>query len=150
MKFSLATISAFVGAISAANLPNAFTLVAEGGNTVLTDGQNAYIGANTTTHEILILRGGSPNGLVSFTAKNAVPTAFQNLYIVEDSVSPSGGNLTGFGVNEEGLFTHGGKAWFAIDGYGDNKVKEIFWYAAHNAEYRSEKLYVKELKNYSA
>jgi hypothetical protein len=54
MKFSLATISAFVGAISAANLPNAFTLVAEGGNTVLTDGQNAYIGANTTTHEILI------------------------------------------------------------------------------------------------
>lgn len=54
MKFSLATITAFVGAISAANLPDAFTLVAEGGNTLLTDGQNAYIGANTTDHEILI------------------------------------------------------------------------------------------------
>ncbi|OQD71522.1 hypothetical protein PENPOL_c001G03333 [Penicillium polonicum] len=162
MQFSLATIVAFAGAISAANLPNAFTLVAEGGKTVLTDGQNAYIGANTTDHEILILRGGSPNGLVTYTAKNGVPTAFQNLYIVENSVSPlgmtlphsgavpEGGNTTGFGVNEEGLFTHGGKAWFAIDGYGENEVKEIFWYAAHNAEYRSENLYVKELKNYSA
>ncbi|KAJ5209225.1 hypothetical protein N7449_003604 [Penicillium cf. viridicatum] len=161
MKFSLATITAFAGAISAASLPDAFTLVAEGGKTVLTDGQNAYINANTTDHEILILRGGSPNGLVSYTAKNGVPTAFQNLYIVEDSVSPlgltvphsgavpEGGNTTGFGVNDQGLFTHGGKAWFAIDGYGESEVKEIFWYAAHNAEYRSEQLYVKELKNYS-
>ncbi|KAJ5384268.1 hypothetical protein N7517_002179 [Penicillium concentricum] len=162
MKFSLATITAFVGAISAANLPNAFTLVAEGGKTVLTDGQNTYIGANTTDHEILILRGGSPNGLVSYTAKNGVPTAFQSLYIVENSVSPvgltlphsgavpEGGNVTGFGVNDQGLFTHGGKDWFAVDGYGDSKVKEIYWYGAHNSVYRSEKLYVKELKNYSA
>lgn len=54
MKFSLATITAFAGAISAASLPSAFTLVAEGGKTVLTDGQNAYINANTTDHEILI------------------------------------------------------------------------------------------------
>ncbi|KOS40980.1 hypothetical protein ACN38_g8153 [Penicillium nordicum] len=161
MKFSLAAITAFAGAISAASLPNAFTLVAEGGRTVLTDGQNAYINANTTDQEILILRGGSPNGLVSYTAQNGVPTAFQNLYIVEDSVSPlgltvphsgavpEGGNTTGFGVNDKGLFTHGGKAWFAIDGYGENEVKEIFWYGAHSSEYRGEKLFVKELKNYS-
>jgi hypothetical protein len=54
MKFSLAAITGFVSAISAASLPNAFTLVAEGGSTLLTDGQNAYIGANTTTHDILI------------------------------------------------------------------------------------------------
>jgi len=54
MKFSLAALTGFVGAISAASLPNAFTLVAEGGKTVLTDGQNAFIGANTTTHDILI------------------------------------------------------------------------------------------------
>ncbi|CAI7637048.1 unnamed protein product [Penicillium viridicatum] len=161
MKFSLATIVAFAGAISAASLPNAFTLVAEGGKTVLTDGENAYIGANTTSHEILILRG-NPNGLVTYTAKNGVPTAFQNLYIIENDVAPvgltrphsgavpEGGNTTGFGVNEEGLFTHGDKAWFAINGYGENEVKEIFWYAGHNAEYRGENLYVKELKNYSA
>lgn len=111
---------------------------------------------------LFLVRGGSPNGLVSYTAKNAVPTAFQNLYIVEDSVSPvgltlphsgavpEGGNVTSFGVNDEGLFTQGGKDWFAIDGYGENKVKEIFWSAAHNAEYGAVKLYVKELKNYSA
>ncbi|KAJ5771147.1 uncharacterized protein N7511_003198 [Penicillium nucicola] len=162
MKFSIAAITGFVSAISAATLPSAFTLVAEGGKTVLTDGQNAFVGANTTDHEILILRGGSPNGLVSFTSKSDVPTAFQNLYIIEDSVSPlgmtiphsgavpQGGNMTGFGVNDKGLFTHGGKAWFAVDGYGSNPVKEIYWYAAHNAEYRTEQLYVKELKNYSA
>ena len=54
MKFSLAAITGLVSAISAASLPDAFTLVAEGGKTVLTDGQNAYIGANTTTHDILI------------------------------------------------------------------------------------------------
>ena len=118
--------------------------------------------SNLSSNPSPIVRGGSPNGLVSYTAKNAVPTAFQNLYVVENSVSPvgltiphsgavpKGGNLTSFGVNEQGLFTHGGKAWFSVDGYGDNPIKEIFWYAAHNSEYRSEKLYVKELKNYSA
>ncbi|KAJ5960674.1 uncharacterized protein N7479_007824 [Penicillium vulpinum] len=161
MKFSLAAITTFIGAISATSLPNAFTLVAEGGKTVLTDGQNMYIGRNTTNYEILILRGGSPNGLVSYTAKNAVPTGFQNLYIVEDSVSPvgltlphsgavpEGGNVTGFGVNDQGLFTQGDRDWFSVEGYGDNPVKEIYWYGAHNSVYRGEKLYVKELKNYS-
>ncbi|KGO69463.1 hypothetical protein PITC_014180 [Penicillium italicum] len=160
MKFSLATITAFVGAISAASLPNAFTLVAEGGDTVLTDGQYAYIGANTTDHEILILRGGNPNGLVSFTSKNGVPTAFQNLYIVENTVLPLGltvphsgavpedGNITGFGVNDQGLFTHGDKSWFAVDGYGDSEAKTIYWYGGHSSTYRTENLYVKELKNY--
>lgn len=37
MKFSLATV-AFVAASLAASLPPSFTLVAEGGNTLLTDG----------------------------------------------------------------------------------------------------------------
>jgi hypothetical protein len=39
MKFSIAAITGFVSAISAATLPSAFTLVAEGGKTVLTDGR---------------------------------------------------------------------------------------------------------------
>jgi hypothetical protein len=39
MKFSLATIAAFASAVSAATLPSAFTLVADGGYTVLTDGR---------------------------------------------------------------------------------------------------------------
>ena len=107
------------------------------------------------------VRGGSPNGLVSFTSKDGVPTAFQNLYVVENQAAPvgltiphsgavpEGGNTTAFGVNEKGLFTQGGKDWFAVSGYGDNPVKEVFWSAAHQAELRVENLYVKELKNYS-
>jgi hypothetical protein len=39
MKFSIAAITGFVSAISAASLPSAFTLVAEGGKTVLTNGR---------------------------------------------------------------------------------------------------------------
>lgn len=38
MKFSIATIAALASAVSA-SLPAAFTLVADGGNTVLTDGR---------------------------------------------------------------------------------------------------------------
>lgn len=38
MKFSIAAIAGFATAISAASLPKAFTLVADGGSTVLTDG----------------------------------------------------------------------------------------------------------------
>ena len=38
MKFSIAAVSSFVAASMAASLPNAFTLVADGGKTVVTDG----------------------------------------------------------------------------------------------------------------
>lgn len=41
MKFSIATIVGFATAISAANLPAAFTLVGDGGQTVLTDGSKS-------------------------------------------------------------------------------------------------------------
>lgn len=37
MKFSVAAVSSFVAAAAAASLPEAFTLVADGGKTVLTD-----------------------------------------------------------------------------------------------------------------
>lgn len=38
MKLSITAVSSFVAAAVAASLPEAFTLVAEGGKTVLTDG----------------------------------------------------------------------------------------------------------------
>ena len=38
MKFSIAAVAGLLSAVSAASLPAAFTLVAEGGLTVLTDG----------------------------------------------------------------------------------------------------------------
>ncbi|KAJ5151669.1 hypothetical protein N7492_009964, partial [Penicillium capsulatum] len=159
MKFSLAAVAGFVSAISAAGLPGAFTLVADGGKTVLTDGQNLWIGTNTSTQEIAVLRGTGQNSPITFTAKDQTPTGWQNLYIIEDSVSPvgltiphsgatpKGANTTGFGVNEKGYLTQGGRDWFAIDGYGSEKeVKEIFWYGAHNAEYAAVNLWVKEYK----
>ncbi|KAI9931382.1 hypothetical protein ASPWEDRAFT_169775 [Aspergillus wentii DTO 134E9] len=162
MKFSIAALSGLVGVISAAavpaSLPAAFTLVADGGKTVLTDGSHAWVGGDVTnTTEILILRSGS-NGMVSFTGKDAVPTAFQNLYIVENSVSPVGltvphsaaipenGSMNKFGVNEDGYFTHDGNAYFAIDGYGDAVSKELYWYGAHSSEYAACNLWVKECK----
>ena len=39
MKFSLATIAAFASAVTAATLPKSFTLVADGGSTLVTDGR---------------------------------------------------------------------------------------------------------------
>ncbi|CEJ61537.1 hypothetical protein PMG11_10068 [Penicillium brasilianum] len=159
MKFSIAAIAGLASAAAAASLPAAFTLVADGGRTVLTDGENAWVGVNSTTHEILILRGGGDNGPVSFTSKSQTPTGFQSLYIVENEVEPvgltrphsaavpEGANTTGFGVNDEGYFTHNGNAWFAIDGYDDGKTaKEIYWYGSHNAEFGGINLWVKECK----
>ncbi|KAJ5110439.1 hypothetical protein N7532_000974 [Penicillium argentinense] len=157
MKFSLAAIAGFASAVAGVGLPSAFTLVADGGKTVLTDGNNLWIGANSTTHEIAILRSGE-NGAVSFTSKNGVPTAFQSLYVIDKEVSPvgltiphsgatpKGASTTGFGQTPKGYFSWEGKTWFSIDGYGEAKEKEIFWYGAHNAEYASVNLWVKECK----
>lgn len=54
--------------------------------------------------------------------------------------------MNGFGVNDDGYFTHDGKAWFAVDGYTESQAKEIYWYGAHNADYKGVNLWVKECK----
>ncbi|KAL4922393.1 hypothetical protein BDW62DRAFT_52362 [Aspergillus aurantiobrunneus] len=158
MKFSLASIAAFASAVTAATLPPAFTLVADGGLTVLTNGQYLFVGGNTTKNEIAIFHATPDTGAVSFTSKGAVPTAFQNLYVVEKDVlpveltrphsgnMPDGASMLDFGVNDEGYFTHAGKDWFAVDGYGSNPQKTVYWYGAHNSVYRAVNLWVKEFK----
>ncbi|KAL4908829.1 hypothetical protein BDW74DRAFT_73454 [Aspergillus multicolor] len=158
MKFSLATAAAFVSAAAAATLPSAFTLVADGGNTVLTDGEYLYVGGNTTTNEIAIFHSTPDTGAVSFTSQSSTPTGFQNLYVVEKTVLPveltrphsgavpEGASTLDFGVNEKGYFTHSGKDYFAIDGYGDVPQKTIYWYGAHSSEYKAVNLWVKEFK----
>ncbi|KAL4928968.1 uncharacterized protein BDV17DRAFT_262448 [Aspergillus undulatus] len=157
MKF-FATVAAFASAAAAATLPSAFTLVGDGGQTVLTDGQYLYVGGNTTSNEVAIFHATPDTGAVSFTSQNGVPTAFQSLYIVEKTVSPvgltiphsgatpEGASTTDFGVNEEGYFTHAGKDYFAVEGYGSNPQKTIYWYGAHSSTYRAENLWVKEFK----
>ncbi|KAE8152055.1 hypothetical protein BDV25DRAFT_138217 [Aspergillus avenaceus] len=163
MKFTIAALTSLLSLASAAavpsnnTLPAAFTLVADGGRTALTDGQNIYVGGNTTTDkEILILRSAA-NGLVSFTSKKGVPTAFQNLYIVENDVTPVGltvphsgavpenGHVTGFGVNKDGYFTNNGRPWFSVD-LGEAQSKQVWWYGGHNAEYYGLNLWVKECR----
>ncbi|OJJ64207.1 hypothetical protein ASPSYDRAFT_140754 [Aspergillus sydowii CBS 593.65] len=157
MKFSLATIAAFASAVAAATLPSSFTLVADGGSTVVTDGQYLYVGGDVTNKtEIAIFNATPDTGAVSFTRKGAVPTAFQNLYVVEKTVlpveftvphsgnTPEGASTLDFGRNDDGYFTHAGKDYFAIEGYGDAKVKTVYWYGAHSSTYKAVNLWVKE------
>ncbi|KNG89904.1 hypothetical protein ANOM_001726 [Aspergillus nomiae NRRL 13137] len=163
MKLSAAAFVSLLSVVSAAavpsnaTLPVAFTLVADGGRTALTDGQYVYVGGDATDgKEILILRSAA-NGMVSFTSKNGVPTAFQNLYIVEKEVTPvsltiphsgavpENANMNGFGVNAQGYFTNNGRPWFSVD-VGDAPSKQVYWYGGHNTEYYGLDLWVKECK----
>ncbi|KAE8370299.1 hypothetical protein BDV27DRAFT_119608 [Aspergillus caelatus] len=164
MKFSVAAFASLLSVVSAAAVPSnntalpaAFTLVADGGRTALTDGQYVYVGGDATDgKEILILRSAA-NGMVSFTSKDGVPTAFQNLYIVEKDVTPvsltiphsgaipENGNMNGFGQNAQGYFTNNGRPWFSVD-VGDAPSKQVYWYGGHNAEYYGLNLWVKECK----
>ncbi|KAI9375166.1 hypothetical protein BJX61DRAFT_191973 [Aspergillus egyptiacus] len=158
MKFSLASIAAFVSAVTAASLPPAFTLVAEGGSTVLTDGQYLYVNGNTTSQEIAIFRSNGDTGMVTFTSKDSTPTGFQNVFVVENTVLPveltrphsgavpEGASMSDFGMTDDGYFTHADKDWFAVDGYGSNPQKTIYWYGAHSSTYRAMPLWVKEFK----
>ncbi|KAL5339548.1 hypothetical protein BJX70DRAFT_363988 [Aspergillus crustosus] len=139
MRFSLASVAAFVCAVTAATLPPAFTLVADGGYTFLTDGQYLYVGGNTTANGIAIFHSSPDTGAVSFTSEHAIPTGWQNIFVVEKSVSPvgltrphsgavpTGASTLDFGVNDEGYFTHAGQDYFAVDGYGSNPQKTIYW-----------------------
>jgi hypothetical protein len=49
MKFTLAAASSFFTAALAASLPQSFTLVADGGNTALTDGSTYPKSQNTSS-----------------------------------------------------------------------------------------------------
>ncbi|KAE8372211.1 hypothetical protein BDV26DRAFT_274597 [Aspergillus bertholletiae] len=160
MKFSIAAVAGLLSAVSAASLPAAFTLVAEGGLTVLTDGEYLYYGGNGTdaNKAIAIFHATPDTGAVSYTAKDASPTGWQNLYIVEKDTAPvgltrphsaavpEGATTIGFNVNDKGLFAHGDNAYFAVDGYGENPVKTVYWYGRHSSTYRASDLYVKECK----
>ncbi|KAL4886832.1 hypothetical protein BJY04DRAFT_212806 [Aspergillus karnatakaensis] len=151
MKFSLASIAAFASAVTAATLPPRFTLITDSGETVLTDGQYLYIGANITTHEIARFRSTPDTGAVTFTS-----TGSQTLFVVENDVAPveltspasgaipDGASAVDFGVNEQGHFTHAGKDYFAVDGYGSNPEKTIYWYGSHSSTYEGVALWVKD------
>ncbi|CAK44932.1 hypothetical protein CBS115989_6979 [Aspergillus niger] len=156
MKFSIVALAGLVSAVSAASLPARFSLIADDNTPVLTDGEFAYIGKDSSKKTSKLILSSGANGALTYLAKGAVPTAWQNLYIIENSVSPisfttphsgsvpKNANTTGFGVDEQGYLTQGGRAWFAVDGYGDVPSKEVYWYGAHSSEYKAANLKVQE------
>ncbi|KAL1856233.1 hypothetical protein Plec18167_006544 [Paecilomyces lecythidis] len=155
MKLSLA-LAGLISAVSAASLPSAFTLVAEGGYTVLTDGSNAFLGSDSANYEILILNS-APNGAVSFTSKNQSPTGWQNLYVVEQGSQPvgltsphsgavpQGATINGFGVDDNGYFTQNNKSAFSVLQTDQGPTKKLFWEGEYNATFFPSDLYVKPL-----
>lgn len=95
---------------------------------------------------------------LSFTSKKSTPTGFQNLYVLENSVSPvaltvphsasmpEGASMTGFGSNAQGYLTHNGKNYFGVEGYGDNPEKRVDWVDGHSSTKRVVNLWVKECR----
>ncbi|KAJ5569011.1 hypothetical protein N7450_011497 [Penicillium hetheringtonii] len=157
MKFALAIITAFAGTVAAAGFPLYFTLVGNGGQTVLTDGENLYVGSGTSDdRETAIFTGSNRTGLIQYLVPGAVSTAVQDLYIVENSVKPvalssphsaefpKGASYLNFSVTADGYLDHNSEQLFVVDGYGDAKERAIYWLGAHGSTYRAESLYVKE------
>ncbi|KAJ5569237.1 hypothetical protein N7450_011723 [Penicillium hetheringtonii] len=125
MKFALAIITAFAGTVAAAGFPLYFTLVGNGGQTVLNDGENLYVGGGTL----------DDRETAFLSRPGAVSTAVQDLYIVENSVKPvalssphsaefpKGASYLNFSVTADGYLDHNSEQLFVVDGYGDAKER---------------------------
>lgn len=104
------------------------------------------------------VRGSNATTGATFTSKNQTPTGWQNLYVVDGQVAPAGLTLphsaalpegastTGFGVDKDGYFTHNGKQYFGVEGYGDNPERVVYWVDGHSSTQRIANLWVKECK----
>ncbi|KAE8368001.1 hypothetical protein BDV27DRAFT_123092 [Aspergillus caelatus] len=126
MKFTLAAASTFFTAALAATLPKSFTLVADGGNTVLTDNTHAIVDF-TQANTLKILRLNSQDGAtITFTQEGAPPTAWQNLFAIEgkseplglttphSGATPTGAVLNAWGITEDGYLTFQGQNSFGL------------------------------------
>ncbi|KAF9890564.1 hypothetical protein FE257_005695 [Aspergillus nanangensis] len=156
MKLSLAAASSFVAASVAASLPEAFTLVAQGGHTVLTDGTNAVISHNVSdTLPILILHGA--NGGATYTRQGSPPTAWQNLYVIAGADKPIGltiphsgalpdnAKTSGFAMTDDGWLTFEGEQAFAPTTEVDEH-QNIVYLGANNGGYQQAPIWVKECR----
>ncbi|GMF68223.1 unnamed protein product [Aspergillus oryzae] len=136
MKFTLAAASTFITAALAATLPKSFTLVADGGNTVLTD--NSIEDGKTIT----------------FTQQQAVnPNSWQNLYAIagkskplgltipHSGATPDGAVLNGWGITDDGYLTFNGE-----NNFGLSEDKHQIYFLGEDATVPKVTLWVKELK----
>ncbi|KAE8376045.1 hypothetical protein BDV26DRAFT_266478 [Aspergillus bertholletiae] len=152
MKFTIAAASSFIAAALAATLPEAFTLVADGGNTVLTDNTHAIVDASQA-NKLKILRLKSANGAITFLQEGQQPNSLQSFYAIKDDVQPlgltsphsavipSGAVLNAWGVTDDGYLTFNGENSFGLS--ADNK--EIY-YLGKDSDIPKVSLWVKELK----
>jgi len=157
MKFSVAAVAAFASAALAA-LPSSwpkFSLRAEGGAFVVTDGQYLYTGGSETDAILHLTADDSDLSslYLTYTAANATPTAFQFLYVVQEDVQPvgltlphsaelpTGANMTGFSVRDDGVLLQGGEPWFASNGSASS---QIMWLGLGHSRYQQLLLYVAE------
>ncbi|KAE8330528.1 hypothetical protein BDV39DRAFT_201934 [Aspergillus sergii] len=154
MKFTLAAASTFITAALAATLPKSFTLVADGGNTVLTDNTNAIVDASqASTLEILRLK--SEDGkTITFTQQKAVnPNSWQSLYAIagkseplgltipHSGATPDGAVLNGWGITDDGYLTFNG-----LNNFGLSEDKHQIYFLGEGATVPKVTLWVKELK----
>ncbi|KAF2085511.1 hypothetical protein K490DRAFT_58657 [Saccharata proteae CBS 121410] len=167
MKFTLAAVSAFVAAAAANALPAAFTLVTDGGAQIETNGEYLYkagaVAPSTGANLTLAIFRNDGNGMVTYTAADSSPTAFQYLYIVEKEVYPvgltiphssatSGGVTTGVNETSFGVYTQEGVDYFAAKGRQgfaispDDPSQRVYWIGLDHSRYEQTRLAIKECK----
>ncbi|GLA53383.1 hypothetical protein AnigIFM63604_010474 [Aspergillus niger] len=163
MKFlSLATALSSLIATVSASIPSTYTLVADGGWTVVTDGTHLYIGTGDIEHyPILILKGGANNTMITGHKQYDTSTPLQHLYVKEDETAPialtkpdgaapAGASVTGFGVDGDNyLLLDGEEAWGVEPSEG--QIRKIYWLGGDDGdegegEYEGIGLWVKECR----
>ncbi|PYI03979.1 hypothetical protein BO78DRAFT_186810 [Aspergillus sclerotiicarbonarius CBS 121057] len=156
--FSLTALSSLVAAtVSAAPFPSAYTLVADGGWTVVTDGTNAYIGTgDIANYPILILKGGDDNSMITGTEQHKSSAGVQHLYVMQDGNTPvaltdpnaggpAGAVLTGFGIDDQNYLTVDGQNSFGVDP-SEGQIRKIYHLDGSGDQYQQISLWVKECK----
>ncbi|BCS12084.1 hypothetical protein ALUC_50130A [Aspergillus luchuensis] len=159
--FSLATTLTSLIATVSASLPSTYTLVADGGWTVVTDGTHLYIGTGDIKHyPILILKGGSNDTMITGHKQYDTTTGTQHLYVKKgetapialtepNGAAPAGASVTGFDVDEgDYLLLDGVEAWGVEPNEG--QIRRIYWLGEEEDnvgdEYKGIGLWVKECR----
>ncbi|GLA60843.1 hypothetical protein AtubIFM54640_001341 [Aspergillus tubingensis] len=139
---SLATTLTSLIATVSASLPSTYTLVADGGWTVVTDG----------------IKGGSNNTMITGHKQYDTTTGTQHLYVKEDETAPialtepngaapAGASVTGFDVDEGNyLLLDGLEAWGVEPSEG--QIRRIYWLGGEDVREDSKGigLWVKECR----
>ncbi|RAH41032.1 uncharacterized protein BO95DRAFT_485768 [Aspergillus brunneoviolaceus CBS 621.78] len=160
MKYSIvAVVPALAASAAALPFPSAYTLVADGGWTVVTDGAHAFIGTgDIDNYPVLILKGGNNNSKITGAAQHRSSTGVQNLYVMgstdapvtltsPDADAPSGAVVAGFGVDNQNYLTVNGKSSaFGVDP-NSGQIREIYHLGkGSDSQYQPISLWVKECK----